>query len=169
MILNPTQNRVTKQTYLDNRLDSAGIIYHDFSNKNVITEFLNSGLLKDKIRRNPVDVSLFNILDDNLISLVEKYNENISGETKRYIGNRFVKYLLRFLSISPDYIDFELTSEDSLFFSLHRDDFVIDIEIFNDDFDELFCAVYKDGIKDESYIGNIDGLMIHINQCFLSK
>ncbi|WP_264550008.1 hypothetical protein [Flavobacterium sp. N2820] len=87
---------------------------------------------------------------DTLKALVD-YNKFDNQEIKKAFNN--ISNSL--VSLNPDNIDFEFTTEDSLLFTFKKDDFVSFFEFYIEDEEVLFTA-FKNDVKLKSYSGNIN-------------
>ncbi len=95
-----------------------------------------------------------------LIKLSNKFNTLKDLHINNIFDTQEIKKVFSFISnslvsLNPDKIDFEITTDNSLLFSFKKDDFVSFFEFYIDDSEVLFSA-FKNGIKLNSYSGGIN-------------
>lgn len=119
-----------------------------------IDQFLNSSIRRDD---STTIILKENIEDDNLIMLKEKFNtELVKFKEVSYALaiKTFDKSLFYVSKISPEKITIEVTNDDSLYFSMTKNNFSIYLEEYVDD-GEVIVTLFKDNVKQNSLSGNI--------------
>lgn len=96
----------------------------------------------------------------NLIKLSQKFDSlkalvNYNKFDNPEINKVFNLISNSLISLNPDNIDFEFTTDDSLLFSFKKRDFVSFFEFYVDDSEVLFSA-FKNDVKLKSYSGGLN-------------
>lgn len=96
----------------------------------------------------------------NLIKLSQKFDSLKALEKYNKFDNPGISKVFNLLSnslisLNPDNIDFEFTTDDSLLFSFKKSDFVSFFEFYVDDSEVLFSA-FKNDVKLKSYSGGLN-------------
>lgn len=125
-----------------------------FVKKGRSDDFLNSAIYRDE---STVIVLQDNKQDDELIQLREAFNSEINKfqEIPEHLATETFNSSMFYLSqVKPEKISIEVTNNDSLYFSLIKDDYKIYLEEYIDD-GEVIVTMFKNGVKQKSMSGKI--------------
>ena len=116
--------------------------------------FLNSAIYRDD---STVTVLQENKQDDDLIKLRERFNSELvklQGVSQALAEKRFNNSVSFLSLIDSDNLTVEVTNDESLYFSLVKEDYKIYLEEYVDD-GEVIVTMFKGGIKQKSISGDI--------------
>lgn len=103
--------------------------------------------------------------DNKLIEISEKFKKELNDSNdidKSLAIKAFSDSINLILGLEPDNLSIEITESESIYYTLLKNNFSFYIEEFVDD-NEVIVASFYNGIKQDSFSGNIQEIMFKIN------